>query len=756
MAGKGVEGKVTITADTNKASNELKKFSENVKKTGENIGNNIKTLAIGFTALAGAVTGLSYIYGKQEQSEKLLQRSFQLTGEEIEKNMKIAKAWASQLQENSTVGDEVSLSMLTLAKQMGATTAEGMRIVETAADLSAGLGISLDMAVRGLTQTLSGQIGMFGRYVPALRELTEEQLKNGDAIDLLSKQYAGFAKDDANTFIGAMKQMGNTLGDVSEQFGSVFAPRIQEVSRLIKIFGNNIQESGGIKKALDDMLISTKNIILSFDDLYRVIDDNRKVALALAGVVTILISKKALLLAKLSLAIGIFYALYEAAERYFLLMENAGKATGLKLWTVTLEKLKEKQKELLEQEKKLLQKGLYDKKQASKYADIARDIASMSERIKEAEFRVKDLTKETNTTDNVFEKIEKRHAAFLQLINAAKDGSKDLAMNIERSFNKLSEPLPPIDYSKQVDDTKKPASAVIPVDFAAMIRAGQERIEENNYFAEQELKIFRNMIDGKYEYEEEAALKNLVWRQELNQEISAKEVENLLLNLEQAKMIQETFNEDEIALLTEHFSIKELLEMDAEKRITELKRLEYENRNKLQKFFQKEEVKGLQSFLGVMAAAQNSGSRTMFEIGKAAAIANASITAAKTVVDAYGWGNTIGGPVLGGVFAAAAAAAQAANIASIASQSYGGGGGGGSASGGGAVALSETPTQQMPQLQMDAERTADVKIVVVDSFGIMQEGANNPRVMEVVRDVIAPAMREANEDQVADIIGRRA
>jgi hypothetical protein len=61
---------------------------------------------------------------------------------------------------------------------------------------------------------------------------------------------------------------------------------------------------------------------------------------------------------------------------------------------------------------------------------------------------------------------------------------------------------------------------------------------------------------------------------------------------------------------------------------------------------------------------------------KAYNIAEALIEAKKSVVSAYKFGSSIGGPAVGAAFAGVAAVAQAANIKAIASQSFNGGGGG--------------------------------------------------------------------------------
>jgi tape measure domain-containing protein len=102
----------------------------------------------------------------------------------------------------------------------------------------------------------------------------------------------------------------------------------------------------------------------------------------------------------------------------------------------------------------------------------------------------------------------------------------------------------------------------------------------------------------------------------------------------------------------------------------------------------------------ISQAAQHN--KLFFELEKATAIAQALLSARQSVVDAYKFGNAIGGPVLGTAFAGVAAAAQAANIAAIASTSFSGGGGvnaagGGAASVDNAVNGNNTANTAVPQ-----------------------------------------------------------
>lgn len=86
-----------------------------------------------------------------------------------------------------------------------------------------------------------------------------------------------------------------------------------------------------------------------------------------------------------------------------------------------------------------------------------------------------------------------------------------------------------------------------------------------------------------------------------------------------------------------------------------------------------------------VAGLMQSGSRKMFEIGKAASVAGGLISAYEAVMHAYKAGAKVGGPYLGAAYAATAAVAQAANLRRLSSVSFGSGGGSVTSSSGGSV-----------------------------------------------------------------------
>lgn len=131
---------------------------------------------------------------------------------------------------------------------------------------------------------------------------------------------------------------------------------------------------------------------------------------------------------------------------------------------------------------------------------------------------------------------------------------------------------------------------------------------------------------------------------------------------ERLKMLMEAYDREE-QLAIEHGA--EIIAV--ERSTTELKKRE-----------QEAQMANAQSFLSNLAGLMNTNSRKVFEIGKAASLAQAAVKGSLAVMDAWEAGMSVGGPWAPLVAAAyaAAAAANAVNLMNnIRKQSFGGGGG---------------------------------------------------------------------------------
>ncbi len=121
----------------------------------------------------------------------------------------------------------------------------------------------------------------------------------------------------------------------------------------------------------------------------------------------------------------------------------------------------------------------------------------------------------------------------------------------------------------------------------------------------------------------------------------------------------------------------------------------------LNKAFQKSQLQGALSFFAADFGGMSQHSRKMFELTKAARLADAAIAIPSTVIEAAAQGTKIGGWPMGVAMGAAALASQLANLRQIQAATFGGGanGGGGGAGVGASSAASAEPQQQQPITQ---------------------------------------------------------
>ena len=244
MADYDLEAKITADASgyeagVKKAEKASKKLSTSVSKVIQGLGKNGLVGALGAVGLASSglsatlgsvvkiarkvsatINECTEAYKNQLIAERALETAVQnnpfVTGE----TTKALKDFASQMQKVSNYGDEQLIPMMTNLISLGRTEAETMKIMAVAMDMSAGMGISLDTAITQLNATLNGNIGRLGQQNAELKGLTEEELKQGKAIEILGEKFKGLSSATADT----SKQLQNIKGDFKEALGEFTLP----------------------------------------------------------------------------------------------------------------------------------------------------------------------------------------------------------------------------------------------------------------------------------------------------------------------------------------------------------------------------------------------------------------------------------------------------------------------------------------------------------------------------------------------------
>lgn len=188
---------------------------------------------------AAAVNDTIEAYSKQAEAETQLEAAARNNPYLNTASVQRLKDYASQLQSISTVGDEELLPMMAQLAAAGRTQAEIQDIMSASVDIAASGTMSLESAVKNLNKTYSGLSGELGEANPAIKSLTKEQLKNGEAVKVMQQQYGGIARSVADA-TGGWKQFQNTLGDLKEAIGQNFAETKNSAGKILNTFFSGI------------------------------------------------------------------------------------------------------------------------------------------------------------------------------------------------------------------------------------------------------------------------------------------------------------------------------------------------------------------------------------------------------------------------------------------------------------------------------------------------------------------------------------
>jgi len=264
--GKGTKATNALKTAFNETGGAASGFASKMGSLASSAGPVAAGLTVTVMAVKKFIEGLkaaNEAFKVQEKAEKALQKAAENNPYLQKESVQRLKEFASGLQEISNYGDEGTIDIMAQLASTGRTEAEIMKIMGAAADYAAAKHIDLKTAAETLNSTYSGMAGTMGRQIAEIKDLTDEQLKNGDAIDLIAGKYKGFAKEAADSGT----QAKNAFGDFMESIGKIANPMFEALSVGAKRFFeyltagvNQINELletmsrkwGGIKMGVDE------------------------------------------------------------------------------------------------------------------------------------------------------------------------------------------------------------------------------------------------------------------------------------------------------------------------------------------------------------------------------------------------------------------------------------------------------------------------------------------------------------------------
>ena len=249
---KSVKGKVDNLGKGTKGLNALKTAFNETGGAAAGFTSKLGSVASSGGGAAAAITAAvmaakKYIetlkeaneaYKVQEKAEKALSKAAENNPYLNDEGVERLKDFAGEIQKVSNYGDEATIDIMAQLAATGRSEAEIMKIMAAAADYAAAKHISLENAVQNLNKSYGGLAGELGELFPEVKALTAEQLKNGEAVDIIAQKYKGLAQEAADSGT----QAKNAFGDFMESVGKMANPIFEGLNQGAKSFWEAMTE----------------------------------------------------------------------------------------------------------------------------------------------------------------------------------------------------------------------------------------------------------------------------------------------------------------------------------------------------------------------------------------------------------------------------------------------------------------------------------------------------------------------------------
>jgi len=205
-----------------------------------------------------------------ERGEKLLLNALNKNEAAFKRLTEAAKKYQS----TTVYDDDTIIAAQTFLATQGRTEEQINKVIRAATNLSAVTGESLQSSVEKLDATYEGSIGRLGKMDSRFKSLTQAQLENGAAIDLVAEKYKGFAEAELETTAGKLIRLQNAWGEVQEKAGAAIVDMADRIKDNTLTGGLISQLLFGQSDELKDDLLKIKLVQGAMADLNQGIGDD--------------------------------------------------------------------------------------------------------------------------------------------------------------------------------------------------------------------------------------------------------------------------------------------------------------------------------------------------------------------------------------------------------------------------------------------------------------------------------------------------
>ena len=231
-----VKYRITGKDNSKAAVKSATKGMQTMEKAAKTMGTVMKAAfaVIGIQKFTQAISNCTKAFQEQEQVERRLAAAAKNNPYLNQKSVTSLENYASALQSVSTFGDEAIIQQQSFLASLNLQEKQINDVMTAAVDLASTGMVSLESAVKNISKTYGGMTGELGELIPALKDLSTEELKAGKAVDFIKRQYAGMAVAARSSVEGTKTAIKGLASDMMEEIGKPFALMQKQMLEKLK------------------------------------------------------------------------------------------------------------------------------------------------------------------------------------------------------------------------------------------------------------------------------------------------------------------------------------------------------------------------------------------------------------------------------------------------------------------------------------------------------------------------------------------
>ena len=182
-----------------------------------------------------SIGALANLIGEQEKAERKLSTA-------LGKTSKSLLAYASAQQKLTMFGDEQIINEMSQIAAFTNNEKAIAKLTTAALDLSAAKGIDLASATDLLTKSIFSSTNSLSRYGITAEGAVGRTERLTSVTEKIAALYGGQARQQADTFVGSVAQLGTSMGDLGERIGKTFLPQLHAATKLMKDFTDSLTD----------------------------------------------------------------------------------------------------------------------------------------------------------------------------------------------------------------------------------------------------------------------------------------------------------------------------------------------------------------------------------------------------------------------------------------------------------------------------------------------------------------------------------